>query len=504
MNNIDLANTHARNPEASSSSGHCTDCCPVRSDAAIPSHGSVPASGVRGGDAAEALRLAEIRAPRYTSYPTADRFAEAFGSEDYAAHLAARALGSVAPLSLYVHVPFCASLCHYCGCNRTITRSLEKAERWLERLLAEAALVDGTLGGDRRVSQLHLGGGTPTFLDTARLGRLMAGLRNRFELLDGAELSIEIDPRTVEVEKLELLVAEGFTRMSFGVQDFDADVQRAIGREQPPRLVRGVLETAREAGVRSVNFDLIYGLPRQSVARFACTLEQVIGMRPERIALYHYAHLPERFRNQRLIDAGEIPNSVEKLAIFDVAAERLAAAGYVYIGMDHFALPDDELAVAHRAGRLHRNFQGYSTQPDRDLVALGPSAISRVGPSYAQNHRGLGTWGEAIDAGRLATFRGLELDGDDLLRRALIQALMCQGRVDKYAFEIAWLIDFDRTFAAELAALVPYARAGHVRVEDDAIVVTERGRRTVLRSIAAEFDRHLRERRERGAFSRVL
>lgn len=453
---------------------------------------------------AETLRLEEMRAPRYTSYPTADRFVEVFGPDDYARHLSARALGSPAPLSLYVHVPFCESLCHYCGCNRTVTRSREKSARWLERLLDEADLVDAVLGGDRRVSQLHLGGGTPTFLDADELTRLMAGLGERFEFLADAERSIEVDPRTVDREKLERLVAEGFTRMSFGVQDLDADVQVAIGRVQPTELVRGTLEDARAAGVGSINVDLIYGLPRQSAARFAATVERAVEMRPERIALYHYAHLPERFRNQRLIDAGEIPDSAAKLAIFDVAAERFEAAGYRYIGMDHFALPGDELAIAHDAGRLHRNFQGYSTQPERDLVALGPSAISRVGTSYAQNHRRLGDWERAIEAGRLPTLRGLDLDADDLLRRAVIMAIMCQGRVCKSAFELSWLIDFDRTFAAELAALAPYERAGHVRFADDAIVVTERGRRTALRSIAAEFDRHLRARRDRGAFSRVL
>ena len=493
MQIIDITDARTARRTASCRENECTGDRP-----------SIPGGRGDAKPAPEALRMGEIRAPRYTSYPTADRFVEAFGPEEHARHLAARALGPCEPLSLYVHVPFCASLCHYCGCNRTITRSRAKAERWLARLLDETALVDAVLGGDRRVSQLHLGGGTPTFLDADQIRRLMAGLRRRFELLATAECSIEIDPRTVDAGKLGLLAAEGFTRMSFGVQDFDADVQRAIGRPQPPALVGGTLAAARAAGVRSVNFDLIYGLPRQSVERFTRTIEQVIDMRPERIALYHYAHLPERFRNQRLVDAAELPDSAEKLALFDVAAERLAAVGYVHIGMDHFALPDDELAVAHRAGRLHRNFQGYSTQPDRDLVAFGPSAISRVGSSYAQNRRGLVDWETAIGAGRLATLRGLELEGDDLLRRALIMSLMCRGRICKSAFELAWLLDFDDAFAAELVALERWERLGFVRLEDDAIVVTEPGRRIALRSIAAEFDRHLRASRERGAFSRVL
>ena len=258
-------------------------------------------------------------------------------------------------------------------------------------------------------------------------------------------------------------------------------------------------------GVRSVNFDLIYGLPRQSVARFERTVEEVLALRPERVALYHYAHLPSRFRAQRLIEEGEIPSAAEKLAIFDAAAARLESAGYLYIGMDHFALPEDELAVACRSGRLHRNFQGYTTQPDRDLIALGPSAISRVGTSYAQNRRGLVEWSEVIGRGELATLRGIELDGDDLMRRALIGALMCQGRICKSAFELAWLFEgFDRVFAAELAALEPFAADGLVAFEDDAIVVTERGRRRALRLIAAEFDRHLCLSRERGALWRVL
>ncbi len=450
------------------------------------------------------LRHLDIRAPRYTSYPTADRFIEAFGPQDYARHLSARALVHAGPLSVYVHIPFCESLCYYCACNKTITRRYEKAPAYVQRLLNELQLVDEHLVGDRQLSQMHWGGGTPTYLRKEEISVLMRGLREHFELLDDGEYSIEIDPRAVDGEKIELLASEGFNRMSLGVQDFDPDVQRAINRLQPVEQTRQVLEQARAAGFTSTNFDLIYGLPLQTVERYARTMEDVIEMRPERIALYNYAHLPARFKAQRHILDADLPSSAEKFAIFEMASEKLYAAGYEYIGMDHFAVPDDELAVAHRTGRLHRNFQGYSTRPDSDLIALGASSISRVGACYSQNLRGVSDYTDRVSQGQLPTMRGIELTRDDVLRRAVIMAIMCQGHIDKKAIEIAHLVDFDQYFVRELAALRPLEELQMVQLDTNTITITEQGRRKALRVVAATFDHNVQANQHRQSLSRVL
>jgi oxygen-independent coproporphyrinogen-3 oxidase len=452
----------------------------------------------------ELLRRFDVAGPRYTSYPTADRFVEAFGPADLAGALAhRRATGLPLPLSLYVHIPFCESLCYYCACNKIITRKHERGAAYLRRLAQEVALYTEQLGPGQPVTQLHLGGGSPTFLSDDELGELMDLLRRSFRLVPGGELSIEVDPRTVDADRLRRLHGLGFNRLSFGVQDFDPQVQQAVHRVQPAGQVFALVEAARAIGFESVNVDLIYGLPRQTPQSFARTLEQVATLRPDRIALYGYAHLPERFKPQRRILSADLPAAGDKLAMLGQALDAFQAAGYVYIGMDHFALPNDALAVAQRQGRLHRNFQGYSTQPDCDLVGLGVSAISRIGATYSQNAKTLEEYCDHLDQGRLPVVRGLALSRDDLARRAVIMALMCQGQVVFEAISEAWLLDFRAYFAAELELLADHEALGLVRVDDDGIQVTPAGW-YVVRAIAMVFDRHLQSDRNRAKFSRIL
>ncbi|MBS0452291.1 MAG: oxygen-independent coproporphyrinogen III oxidase [Proteobacteria bacterium] len=445
--------------------------------------------------------------PRYTSYPTADRFVEAFNEEDYGLALRQRrTIGGAknsAALSLYVHIPFCESLCYYCACNKVITRHHDRADRYLDYLAKEIELHTAQLGRGEPVSQLHLGGGSPTFMDDAQLGRLMDLLQSAFTFLPEAERSIEIDPRTVDAARLERLADMGFNRLSLGVQDFDPAVQQAIHRVQPAAMVVELMAAARKLGFASINLDLIHGLPRQTVASFERTLAQVCELRPERIALYAYAHLPERFKAQRRISADELPSPADKVQMLSQAIQTLCAAGYVYIGMDHFALPQDPLAVAKRQGLLHRNFQGYSTQPDCDLVALGVSAIGHVGASYSQNAKTLEAYYDHLDQGRLPVDRGLALTRDDLLRRAVIMAIMCQGKVDFAAIGQAHLVDFADRFAPELAALGPLVAQGLVKLRDHELEVTDTGW-FFVRAIAMVFDRYLQADRNRARFSRLV
>ncbi|MDW5442781.1 oxygen-independent coproporphyrinogen III oxidase [Polaromonas sp. SM01] len=452
------------------------------------------------------LRKFDIPGPRYTSYPTADRFVEAFSAADYGQALAQRATGPASlaqPLSLYVHIPFCESLCYYCACNKIITKHHERAATYLRYLSREVELNIAQLGPGRVVTQLHLGGGSPTFLSDAELGELMAMLRRHFVLVPEGEYSIEIDPRTVDGARLAVLAELGFNRISFGVQDFDADVQKAVHRVQPFEQVRELMQQARSIGFDSVNVDLIYGLPRQTPASFTRTLTQVQQLRPDRIALYAYAHLPERFKPQRRIVPAELPGGAAKVAMLSQSLSAFLGAGYVYVGMDHFALPDDALAVAKRQGRLHRNFQGYSTQPDCDLVALGVSAIGRIGATYSQNAKTLEDYCDHLDQGRLPVVRGLALSRDDLARRAVIMALMCQGQVLFETIEQAWLLDFRHYFAAELTQLQELAEAGLVVLDDTGLQVTASGW-FFVRAVAMVFDRYLQADRNRAKFSRII
>ncbi|MCU0931030.1 MAG: oxygen-independent coproporphyrinogen III oxidase [Serpentinimonas sp.] len=450
------------------------------------------------------LQRFDVPGPRYTSYPTADRFVEAFGPGDYTQALEQRGAGSLAlPLSVYVHVPFCESLCYYCACNKVITKHHSKSAEYLRYLARELELQIEHFGRGHSVSQLHLGGGTPTFLSDAELEDLMNMMRRHFNLVPGGEYSVEVDPRTVSAARLEHLFLLGFNRLSFGVQDFDPAVQKAVHRIQPAEDVFALVEAARRIGFESVNVDLIYGLPLQSPESFRRTLEQVQQLRPDRVALYAYAHLPTRFKPQRRIHAVELPSGADKLSMLSLSLDMLSDAGYVYVGMDHFALPDDALAVAKRQGRLHRNFQGYSTQPDCDLIALGVSAIGRVGATYSQNAKTLEEYYDLLDQGRLPIVRGLVLNRDDVLRRAVIMAIMCQGQVDFESISLGHLIDFRRYFARELEQLQDMQGWGLVKVTDSSIEVTSAGW-YLVRAIAMVFDQYLQTDRDRARFSKII
>lgn len=450
------------------------------------------------------LRRFDQPGPRYTSYPTADRFVEAFDEAAFVARLAARGeQAAPPPLSVYVHVPFCNTLCYYCACNKVITKHHSEAAPYLVALQTEADLVGAALTGPRALEQLHFGGGTPTFLTNAELEQVMAMLGARFPLAEDAEVSVEVDPRSTPPDKVRTLAAIGFNRMSAGVQDFDPAVQKAVNRLQSFEMTKATVETARASGFKSVNLDLIYGLPHQSRRSFAHTLDKVMELSPDRIALYHYAHLPERFKPQRRIEAADLPSPEEKLHIMLDAITRLTADGYRYIGMDHFAKGEDDLARAQALGRLHRNFQGYSTRPDCDLIGLGVSAISKVGPTYSQNVRELDEYYDRLQAGHLPTARGVLLDRDDLLRRAVIMALMCHFEVSKEAIEAAYLIDFDEYFAQELADLRTFEEAGLVENTREWVSVLPKGK-LLVRGIAMVFDRYLRQGQPLRRYSKIV
>jgi oxygen-independent coproporphyrinogen-3 oxidase len=407
------------------------------------------------------------------------------------------------PLSLYIHIPFCESLCYYCACNKIITKHHEKADEYLRYLTREVELHTALIGTGQSISQLHFGGGSPTFLNDDELRSLMAMLKRNFSFAPGGEYSIEIDPRTIDEKRLDTLAELGFNRLSFGVQDFDLAVQKAVHRVQPAEQVFSLVAAARARGFESVNVDLIYGLPKQSPESFDRTLAQVVELRPDRIALYAYAHLPERFKPQRRINIVELPSGGSKISMLSRSLAAFMGAGYVYVGMDHFALPDDALAVAKRQGRLHRNFQGYSTQPDCDLIALGVSSIGRIGATYSQNAKTLEEYYDALDHGNFPVVRGLALTRDDLVRRAVIMALMCQGHVQFESIDLAYLIDFRSYFSKEMEALDALAEQGLVVLEDSGIQVTEKGW-FFVRAVAMVFDRNLQTDRTRAKFSKII
>jgi oxygen-independent coproporphyrinogen III oxidase len=450
------------------------------------------------------IRKYDVSGPRYTSYPTADRFVEAFGAAELKRSLAQRNIGGISqPLSVYVHLPFCDTVCYYCACNKVVTRDHGRSAKYIKHLEKELELLRPLLGAERRICQMHWGGGTPTFLSRDETAALTAALKDTFECAPEAECSIEVDPRRVEPGTMAFLAELGFNRVSIGVQDFDPEVQKAVHRVQSEELTRRVMGEARASGFRSVNLDLIYGLPKQSLDSFNRTLDRVLALDPDRIALYSYAHLPKLFKPQRRIAEAELPSAEAKLQIMTLAIGRLTRGGYLYIGMDHFARPDDELAIAQRQGRLQRNFQGYSTYPESDLIGLGVSAIGRVGPAYYQNHKRLEDYTAEIDAGRLPVARGVDLDQDDLVRRAVIQALACQFRVSIESIELAYLIDVKSYFAQELRDLRRLQDEGLVELRPDWIEVTPRGR-LLVRALCMVFDRYLREREARAAYSKVI
>lgn len=442
--------------------------------------------------------------PRYTSYPTADRFTPDFAEPQYREALQARAPGTLAkPLSLYFHLPFCNTVCYYCACNKVITKDRARADRYLDCLIREMEMQVALLPHRPKVWQLHFGGGTPTFLSNQQLERLMVAVNRLFDLQPAGEYSIEIDPRKVGVETVDLLARLGFNRMSVGIQDFNPAVQKAVNRIQSEEETRLVIEAARACGFRSVSVDLIYGLPLQTPDTVRETLARVLALRPDRIALYNYAHLPERFMPQRRIETTALPQPETKLHILENSIAQIQDAGYAFIGMDHFALPDDDLAIAQRRGRLHRNFQGYSTHADCDLMAFGVSAIGKIGATYSQNVKAIEDYEARVEAGSLPVERGIALSKDDLLRRSVIQSLMCQFDLSFQPVEITYLVDFKNYFSVELQELASFADDGMLTLDEDGIHVEPRGR-LLIRSIAMVFDRRLREARTQAKFSRLI
>ncbi|MBI1889464.1 MAG: oxygen-independent coproporphyrinogen III oxidase [Burkholderiales bacterium] len=431
--------------------------------------------------------------PRYTSYPTADRFTDAFTVEDYRQAVArVRERGAPSPLSLYLHIPFCNTVCYYCGCNKIVTKDRSKAEIYLGYLKREIDMQAELLAGMNHVEQLHFGGGTPTYLSDEQMDDLLLYLHRSFKFApdEVGEYSIEVDPRTVTPERVHTLRRQGFNRISLGVQDFDPVVQKAVNRIQPEEQTFAVIEAAREAGFRSISIDLIYGLPKQNLVTMSQTIDKVIAANPDRLAIYNYAHLPHLFKPQRRIAEEDLPSADTKLDMLALCIKRLTEAGYVYIGMDHFAKPTDDLAVAQREGRLHRNFQGYSTHADADLVSCGVSAISAMGNTYSQNVKTLDEYYARLDAGELPISRGIKLGMDDILRRTIIQMLMCHFELSVDAVEDLFPISFHSYFASELEKLRAFEADGLVTVDQDRIFVPLKGR-LLIRNICMVFDRYL-------------
>ncbi|HQT81688.1 MAG TPA: oxygen-independent coproporphyrinogen III oxidase [Ferrovaceae bacterium] len=452
------------------------------------------------------IRQFDIPGPRYTSYPTADRFYNDPKAQALLKGIEVRRNNPRA-LSIYIHIPFCESICYYCGCNKLVTKNHGMAVAYLQTLFKEidqvVALLDHGGPKDIEVAQLHLGGGSPTFLSDEQLDELISHLNYRFTWLEHCEKSIEIDPRTVNSERLQHLKQLGFNRLSLGIQDFDPQVQLAIHRIQSYESVQSLLRAARDSEFDSINMDLIYGLPKQTPDTFKRTLSQVAVLRPERIALYGYAHLPERFKPQRRINTEDLPDAEQKCAMLESAVNYFMAQGYEYIGMDHFALAHDELARVKKEGRLHRNFQGYHTLKDCDLIGFGVSAISEVGHCYSQNAKSYDQYSSLVAAGSLPTEKGLELTVDDQLRRRIIMALMCQGEVKIQEIEEEFSVNFDKYFTNELLRLADFERAGLLKINADRIEVNEQGW-FLIRPIAMVFDYYVWQQTDHQRFSKVL
>lgn len=437
--------------------------------------------------------------PRYTSYPTALEF-----NEQYDEAMFRSAVGRYPdrPLSLYLHLPFCHKLCYFCGCNKIVTRQPEKADRYLDVLEREICSRAPLFAG-RLVTQMHWGGGTPTFLSPGQISRLVNLLRQHFTIAPGAELSIEIDPREIELGMIDHLHGEGFNRISMGVQDFNPEVQRLVNRQQDETLIFALIERAKTLGFLSTNIDLIYGLPRQSLARFQHTLERVIELDPQRLSVFNYAHMPTLFAAQRKIKTADLPDAAQKMDILQHTITTLCDAGYQFIGMDHFARPDDDLAIAQREGKLHRNFQGYTTQGNCDLLGMGISAISMIGDSYIQNQKEMKSYEASVAHQGNGLWRGVALSADDCLRRDVIKELICQFRVDFATLENRYGMRFTHYFADDIALLAPLASDGLVEITDQSIEVTAKGR-LLIRNICMCFDIYLRNKERQHQFSRVI
>lgn len=457
----------------------------------------------------ELIKRYDKAGPRYTSYPTAVQFHEGINLDSYRtfcekSNEESRQLLQPKPLSLYFHIPFCDTVCFYCGCNKVVTKDRSKAAPYLERVYKEIAMQSALFDDNRIVDQLHWGGGTPTFISHAEMRELMAETRKHFTLHDddSGEYSIELDPREVDRSSIELLRELGFNRISMGLQDFDPRVQKAVNRIQSEEETLAVLEAARDNNFKSISLDLIYGLPLQNTESFSTTLDKVIDASPDRLSIFNYAHLPEMFKPQRRINVDELPSPAEKLEILKVSFEKLAAAGYVYIGMDHFAKPDDELATAQRERTLYRNFQGYSTHADCDLVAIGVTSIGQVANSYTQNEKSMDDYYAAIDAGKLPIFRGVELSADDILRREVITQLICHFELNFKEVEAQYNIQFPEYFAHELEALQQMQIDGLIEMTDSSITVAPKGR-LLIRNVCMVFDYYLRQSKEQR-FSKVI
>jgi oxygen-independent coproporphyrinogen-3 oxidase len=455
------------------------------------------------------IRRYDTFGPRYTSYPTAVQFTTDFTLDDY--------LGGVkhsnedpipSPLSLYLHIPFCDTICYYCGCSKVITKDKSKSDHYIQLLKHEIELQGALFAKDRVVTQIHWGGGTPTFLSDKEIFEIIECIHENFNVPAGneatnmVEFGIEVDPRTVDRQRLKNLNNLGFNRISFGVQDFDSDVQQAVNRVQSNEQIKQHINDSRTLHYQSINIDLMYGLPRQSVHSFSRTLDTTIELNPDRIAIYNYAHLPEMFKPQRRINEDELPSAEEKLNILQLCIDKLQKAGYVYIGMDHFAKASDDLVTAQQEGSLHRNFQGYSTHADCDMIAMGVTAISRIGDNYSQNVRSIDEYENILKQNKIPVFRGIELEDDDILRREIINQLMCNNSLDIKKLEKKWNIDFNKYFKSSLENLQKMANDGLLTIEESKISITTSGR-LLARSICMLFDRYLQEKNN-NRFSRVI
>jgi oxygen-independent coproporphyrinogen-3 oxidase len=455
---------------------------------------------------ADLIRRYDRPGPRYTSYPTAVEFHSGFGERDYRETARLSNEDPIPrPLSLYFHIPFCDTVCFYCACSKIVTKDRRRAVPYLEHLHREIALQAALFDSDRRVDQLHWGGGTPTFLSMDQMSELMGVTGEHFRLRDDdeGEYSIEIDPRECDEQTVAELRRIGFNRISLGVQDFDPRVQKAVNRIQTEEQTWAVMRAARREGFKSVNLDLIYGLPHQTVASFGATIEKIIDARPDRLSVFNYAHLPERFKPQRRIQAEDLPSPAEKLQILDSTVAKLGAAGYVYIGMDHFALPDDELATAQRQHTLYRNFQGYSTHSDCDLIGLGITSIGKVGETYSQNAKTIDEYYAAIDEGRVPIQRGVGLDADDRLRREVIMRLICDFELEPASIERQHDISFQEYFAPEWRDLEVLEQDGLIELDRGRIRVLPAGR-LLVRNVCMTFDRYRRQKSSAGTFSRTV
>lgn len=441
----------------------------------------------------ELIKKYDKSGPRYTSYPTAPQFTSSYTADTLKKCIQRSNTEMIpSPLSLYVHIPYCDTICYYCACNKIITKNHSVSEEYLELLDAEMQMISPLFDADRELEQLHLGGGTPTFLNDDELLKLMSLIEENFKIAENCEMSIEIDPRKVSNETLKFLTDIGFNRISLGVQDFDEKVQQAVNRIQSYDLVRERLETARKLNIKSINMDLIYGLPFQTVETFTQTLDKVIELKPDRLSIFNYAHLPERFKPQRRINEEDLPAPAEKLKIFELTMNKLQQAGYVYIGMDHFALEDDSMVKAQQDGTLQRNFQGYSTHANADLVAIGVSSIGSICDSYSQNSSNMDDYRKMVKAGNLPIVRGLVMNNDDLLRKEIINQLICHFKLDIEALEDQWKVDFKQYFKAELKQLELMRQDGLLTFDEKAIQVETRGR-LLIRNICMVFDGYLKD-----------